>query len=334
MLVSMDVDFVITWVDMNDPEWLEEYLKYRNDKHNTRNGVSVARFRDNGFLRYWFRGVEKYAPWVRKVHFIVSGRVPSWLDTDNPKLHIVRHEDFIPKEYLPTFNSVVIERYIHRIPGLSEHFVYFNDDFYIINQLPVERFFRNGLPCDIAVQDYNPSWSQWYKLIKNNLRIINSHFSKKEVMAKWHGKWFHKCYGFKARWNYILRFYDKFITLRVPHNAQPYLKSTFEEVWAAAGKELSETSVNKFRALNDYTPELFRTWQICSGNFEPYNTYCDTKMFPLMVRPKQAVKAIYGQKYKLICLNDNVHIRGYESVMGNLDAAFHHILPEKSSFEI
>ena len=196
MLVSMDVDFVITWVDMNDPEWLEEYLKYRNDKHNTRNGVSVARFRDNGFLRYWFRGVEKYAPWVRLVHFIVSGRVPSWLDTDNPKLHIVRHEDFIPKEYLPTFNSVVIERYIHRIPGLSEHFVYFNDDFYIINQLPVERFFRNGLPCDIAVQDYNPSWSQWYKRIKNNLRIINSHFSKKEVMAKWHGKWFHKSYGF------------------------------------------------------------------------------------------------------------------------------------------
>ena len=198
----------------------------------------------------------------------------------------------------------------------------------------MERFFRNGLPCDIAVQDYNPSWSQWYKRIKNNLRIINSHFSKKEVMAKWHGKWFHKCYGLKARWNYILRFYDKFITLRVPHNAQPYLKSTFEEVWAAAGKELSETSVNKFRALNDYTPELFRTWQICSGNFEPYNTYCDTKMFPLMVRPKQAVKAINGQKYKLICLNDNVHIRGYESVMGNLDAAFHHILPEKSSFEI
>ena len=92
--------------------------------------------------------------------------------------------------------------------------------------------------------------------------------------------------------------------------------------------------MNKFRALNDYTPELFRTWQICSGNFEPYNTYGDTKMFPLMVRPKQAVKAIYGQKYKLICLNDNVHIRGYESVMGNLDAAFHHILPEKSSFEI
>ena len=49
-------------------------------------------------------------------------------------------------------------------------------------------------------------------------------------MAKWHDKWFHSSYGMKARWNYLLRFYGKFITLRVPHNAQPYLKSTFEEV--------------------------------------------------------------------------------------------------------
>lgn len=329
----MDIDFVITWVDMNDPEWLEEFSRYRYDKHNTRNGVSEARFRDNGFLRYWFRGVEKFAPWVRKIHFIVNGRTPEWLDTSNPKLHIVRHADFIPAEFLPTFNSVVIERYMHRIPGLSEHFVYFNDDFYIINHLPVERFFLNGLPRDIAVMDYNPSWSQWYKRIKNNIRIINRHFSKKEVMDLWHEKWFNKCYGFKARWNYILWFYDKFITLRVPHNAQPYLKLTFEEVWAAAGKELTETSVNKFRALTDYTPELFRTWQMCRGNFEPYNTYCDTKMFPLMVRPKQAIKAIYEQKYKLICLNDNVHIRNYDIVIGNLRAAFESILPEKSTFE-
>ena len=101
-----------------------------------------------------------------------------------------------------------------------------------------------------------------------------------------------------------------------------------------AQKELTETSVNRFRALTDYTPELFRTWQICRGNFEPYNTYKDTKMFPLMIRPKQAVRAIYGQSYSLICLNDNVHIRNYAQVMENIKAAFEHILPEKSSFEL
>ncbi len=334
MQQSMDIDFVITWVDMNDPKWQAQFSKYSSNKNNTKNGVSEARFRESGFLKYWFRGVEKFAPWVRKIHFVTSGQKPEWLDVNNPKIHLVNHEDFIPAAYLPTYNSVVIERYMHRISGLSEHFVYFNDDFYIINHLRKERFFQNGLPCDIAVFSYNPSWSQWYKRIKNNIRIINRHFNKKEVMALHHDKWFCKSYGMKARWNYILKFYDKFITLRTPHNAQPYLKSTFHEVWAAAEKELTETSVNRFRALNDYTPELFRTWQICKGNFTPYNTYNDTKMFPLMVRPKQAVKAIRQQSYTLICLNDNIHIRNYDLVMSNIRNAFQQILPEKSSFEL
>ena len=330
----MDIDFVVTWVNMDDPEWQNEFSKYSGNKDNTKNGVSKARFRDYGFLKYWFRGVEKFAPWVRKIHFVTSGQKPDWLDENNPKIHLVSHKDFIPAEFLPTYNSVVIERYMYRIPGLAEHFVYFNDDFFIINNINPERFFRNGLPCDIAVFTYNPSWSQWYVRIKNNIKIINRHFNKKEVMERWHDKWFDKSYGSKARWNYLLRFYNKFITLRVPHNAQPYLKSTFEEVWAEEGEELTRTSVNRFRALDDYTPELFRIWQICKGNFEPYNTYSDTKMFPLMVKSKKAVKAIYEQAYSLICLNDNVHIRNYDIVMQNLHDAFQSILPEKSSFEL
>lgn len=329
----MDIDFVITWVDMNDPKWQADFSKYSGRKENTKNGVSEARFRDNGFLRYWFRGVEKFAPWVRRIHFVTSGQKPEWLDESNPKINLVNHKDYIPEEFLPTYNSVVIERYIHRIPGLADHFVYFNDDFYIINTIAPTRFFRNGMPCDIAAFLYNPSWSQWYKRIKNNLKIINRHFDKHEVMRRDRDKWFHKSYGSKARWNYLLKPYGKFITLRTPHNAQPYLKSTFEEVWAVAGKELTETSVNRFRALNDLTPELFRTWQICRGNFEPYNTYSDTKMFPLMVRPRQAVRAIYNQSYSLICLNDNVHIRNYDRVMADIRAAFESILPEKSGFE-
>ena len=132
----MDIDFVITWVNMDDPEWKKEFNKYRHNKDNTKNGVSEARFRDYGFLKYWFRGVEKFAPWVRKIHFVTfNGQIPEWLDVNNPRIHVVSHHDFIPSQFLPTFNSVVIERYLHKIPGLSEHFVYFNDDFYIINHV-------------------------------------------------------------------------------------------------------------------------------------------------------------------------------------------------------
>ncbi len=318
---------------MDDPKWQKEFAKYSAKKGNSKNGVSKARFRDYGFLKYWFRGVEKFAPWVHKVHFVTCGQKPVWLDATHPKIHLVNHREIIPEQFLPTYNSGVIERYIHKIPGLAEHFVYFNDDFYIIRPVTPERFFRNGLPCDIATFLYNPSWSQWYSMLKNNIRIINRHFNKKAVLERDHDKWFHPSYGTRRMWNYILKPYGKFITLRTPHNAQPYLKKSFEEVWAVAEKELTETSANRFRASTDYTHELFRTWQICRSNFEPYNTYQDTKMFPLMIRSKQAVSAIYNQSYSLICLNDNVHIRNYEQVMQNIKDAFESILPEKSGFE-
>ena len=328
-----DIDIVVTWVDMNDPAWKEEFDRYSGRSHVEENGVVDARFRDYGFLKYWFRGIEKFAPWVRKIHFVTNGQKPQWLDVANPKLNLVSHKDFIPQEFLPTYNSVVIERYLHRIPGLAEKFVYFNDDFYMLRPIPEERFFQDGLPCDIAVFQYNPSWSQWYKTLKNNIRLINRNFDKKEVMKKYHDKWFTSEYEGKDRMNKLMKNFNKFITLRVHHNAQPYLKSTFENVWKAEGEELTRTSSNRFRDSSDYSPEIFRTWQICEGNFTPYNTYKDTKMFPLMVKPKQALKAIRNQEYSLVCLNDNKNIRNYDQLMGELQEAFQSILPDKSSFE-
>ena len=330
----MNIDFVITWVDMNDPKWKSDFAEYAPKIDNSKNEYSEARFRDYGFLKYWFRGVENFAPWVHKIHFVTCGQIPDWLNINHPKINLVNHEDYIPKQFLPCFNSAVIERYLHKIPDITEHFVYFNDDFFIINEVEQERFFKNGLPCDIAAFRYHFGFSQWYKRIKNNMKIINKHFDKKEVMSRFGHKWFYKDYGFKARWNHILKPYSKFVTLRTPHNAQPFLKTTFKELWAVAENELTAASANRFRSVTDLTPELFRTWQICKGNFEPYNTYRDTKMFPLIIKPKQAAEAIKNQSYKLVCINDNVHIRNYGQVMENIKNAFETILPRKSGFEI
>ncbi|MCL2416815.1 MAG: Stealth CR1 domain-containing protein [Bacteroidales bacterium] len=328
-----EIDFVVTWVDMDDPKWKKTFAEYSGRTENEKNSVSVARFRDYGFLKYWFRGVEKFAPWVRKIHFVTCGQKPEWLDENHPKINLVDHEDYIPTQFLPTFNSNVLEHYLHKIPDLTEHFVYFNDDFFIINAVEKERFFKNGLPCDIAAFRLNFGESQWNKMLRNNIRIINQHFDKKEVMRQFSDKWHNKVYGKKARLNYLFKHFNRFFVLRTPHNAQPFLKNTFEDVWKNCEKELIAASANRFRSTTDLTPELFRTWQACKGDFEPYNTYDDTKMFPLLIKPKQAVKAIYNQSYKLICLNDNVHIRNYQQVMRNIDNAFEHILPEKSSFE-
>ena len=329
----MEIDFVVTWVDMDDPKWKKDLAEYSGKIDNSKNELSAARFRDYGFLKYWFRGVEKFAPWVRKIHFVTSGQKPDWLDENNPKLNLVNHEDYIPKQFLPCFNSNVLEYYLHKIPDLSDNFVYFNDDFFITNKVEPERFFKNGLPCDIAAFRFNSGISQWAKMLKTNLKIINKHFNKKEVMHKFHDKWFNKIYGRKIYLSYLLKPYNQFITLRTPHNAQPFQKNTFEEIWAVAEKELTEASAHRFRRATDLTPELFRTWQICKGNFEPYNTYCDTKMFPLVIRAKKAIRAICEQSYSLICLNDNIHIRNYAMTMNKIQKAFESILPEKSTFE-
>lgn len=89
----MEIDFVITWVNMDDPEWQKEFAKYSGKTVTEKNSVTDARFRDYGFLKYWFRGVEKFAPWVRKIHFITSGQKPDWLDAENPKINLVSHKD-------------------------------------------------------------------------------------------------------------------------------------------------------------------------------------------------------------------------------------------------
>lgn len=330
----MEIDFVITWVDMDDPQWKADFAKHSGKIDNLKNEMTEARFRDHGLLRYWFRGVEQFAPWVRKIHFVTCGQQPEWLNTAHSKLQLVDHSDYIPTKFLPVFNSTLIEIYMHKIPDLTPHFVYFNDDFFVINEVGKDRFFTNGLPNDIAAFRHNSGMGLWSKTLKNNIRVINERFDKKEVLRRDHDKWFHPSYGKKANLTRLLQPYDKFVTLITPHNAQPYLKETFEEVWDYAGDKLTAMSKNRFRSTEDYTPELFRTWQICRSSFMPYNTYQDTKMFPLLMRPKQAVRAIYDQSYKLICLNDNQHIRNYDQVMDNIEAAFQTILPEKSTFEL
>lgn len=328
------IDFVVTWVDMSDPKWKEEFAKYSGKINKTNNEVVDARFRDYGLLKYWFRGVEKFAPWVRKIHFVTCGQKPEWLNPNHPKIALVDHSSFIPAEFLPVFNSNLIEIYLNKIPDLAEQFVYFNDDFFIINHIPQERFFVNGLPNDIAAFRTNFGLSQYEKMLRNNLTLINKFFDKREVMKRDHEKWFDKSYGKKARWTHLLKPLNKISTLRTPHNAQPFLKSTFEDIWEKCSKELTEMSTHRFRNEKDYTPEFFRTWQICKGDFMPYNTYKDTKMFPLVIKSKQAIDAVANQKYSLVCLNDNQHIPNYDKTIKNIRDAFEKILPEKSGFEL
>ena len=138
------IDFVVTYLDSTDKKWQEERAKYSGENLDSRN--SEARYRNMDNFQYWFRAIERYAPWVNKIHLVTWGHVPEWLDTTNPKINIVKHDDYIPKEYLPTFNSNVLDLNLDRIPGLSENFVYFNDDIFLNSKTEPSDFFKNNLP--------------------------------------------------------------------------------------------------------------------------------------------------------------------------------------------
>ena len=189
---QQDIDFVITWVDGNDPAWKTQKMHYLSElsDRDTIAKQGDYRFRDWELLHYWFRAVEKYAPWVRKIHFVTCGQIPEWMNVEHPKLHLVQHSDYIPMEYLPTFNSHTIEVNFHRIEGLAEQFVYFNDDTFLTREVTPEDFFINGLPKDVFALDSifcKTESSGCY--ICNDMEIINDYFIKAEQFKKHWKKW-------------------------------------------------------------------------------------------------------------------------------------------------
>ena len=102
------IDFIITWVDSSDQKWIEEKNKYEITNDLKKVDARNNRYRDMNCLKYWFRGVEKYAPWVNKIFFVTYGHYPEWLNIDNKKIKIIKHSEFIPEKFLPTFNSNAI----------------------------------------------------------------------------------------------------------------------------------------------------------------------------------------------------------------------------------
>ncbi len=148
--VTFPIDVVYTWVDGTDSRWQESKGRAMNASDPellARGAVDAARFADNDELRFSLRSLEQYAPWIRRIWIVTSGQVPQWLDTAHPRVTVVPHREIWPDEQgLPTFNSHAIEANLHHLDGLSEHFLYFNDDFFLVRPVTPEHFFlANGV---------------------------------------------------------------------------------------------------------------------------------------------------------------------------------------------
>jgi len=329
------IDIVIIWVDGSDSKWLDEKKKYSPANYSD---DRVSRYRDWGNLRYIFRGIEKFAPWINNVFFVTYGHLPKWLNKEHQKLKIINHKDYIPVEYLPTFSANPIELNFHRIKELSEHFVFFNDDMFLIKKTKADDFFKNGKPCDCAVftahshiEDGVFTFGQY-----RAIGILNKYFDVKEVVKNNRRGWFSLKYGKMLFRSWVLSGFPRFTGLWQHHLPTSLCKSTMEELWEKEGEKLHQTSLNRFRNMMDFTQWLFKGWQLAKGNFYPRSVKIGRNY---LVNSESVLSDVTDyikkQKGKMICINDSeMSEKDFVKAKNAIIKSFDEILPDKSRFEI
>ena len=343
--VSYPIDFVLPWLDGNDSNWLAA-KNAEMGKLGIKNQLgmgdanSECRYREMGLLRYWFRAVEKFAPWVNKVFFVTCGQKPEWLDEANHKLVLVNHKEYIPSEWLPTFNTRPIELNLHKISCLSEHFVLFNDDTFLMKPVTVEFFFKKGNPIissNLRIYRFF-RYDNWSQTCFNDYRIVNECFDLKKSIWNNRHKWF-DCKALGV-WNAFINMMCFKLNKTMPvsgyeHIIQPHLKSTIKEVWNRIPEYMEDTCKSKFRSNDQVNQWLFCAWNQANGKFYPAKPYSRGKLIHVSTSHiNEICDTIKRQSVTQLCLNDTFENDNPEFCFERIRQAFDSILPEKSSFEL
>ncbi|CAL9531196.1 Exopolysaccharide phosphotransferase CpsY [Streptomyces sp. enrichment culture] len=282
--VRFPVDAVYTWVDGDDPA-----MAAKRQAHQPRSGSVIAaretgasRYTSHDELRYALRSLEMYAGFVRHVYLVTDAQVPDWLDPGAQGLTVVDHRDILPADALPVFNSHAIESRLHHIPGLSEHYLYFNDDVFINRPVRAEHFFHgNGIariplsPLKLGVGDPHPLEPAPNSAGKNTREVIR-------------------------------RFHGRLITHKSLHTPHPQLLSVMREMESLGIEELARTSYSRFRSTTDVAPAstLHHHWAIATGRAVPaeYRFRYVQLGTPDMRRRLARLEA--GEDVDFFCLND------------------------------
>lgn len=293
------MDAVITYVNGNDPVWKRDYEKYTDVP------VMQKRFRDWGTLKYLLRGIETKMPFIRNVFLVVShpSQVPDWVDTSN--LKIVLHEDIIPKEFLPVFNCNPIEMNLHKIKGLDEEYLYFNDDIFPVGDCRPEDFFRDGKGV-IGFYRHVLTLNMYKKLCRNSDRVAR------------------KALGLPRSCVFI----------RPQHICTPMLKSVCAEVYDAVRDEIRRTESSRVRSMTDMCQYLFLDYMYHKGLI--IDEKISNKHFSVAASsPDMLGSFLMNPTRKMVCIND-VHLseKRYEALHDAVIDAFEAKFPVKSRFEL
>lgn len=138
----LPIDVVYTWVDSNDPKWRATHAEYsREHRADNSSADNEERYIDREELRYSLRSLWMFLPFINHIYIVTADQRPGWL-TEHPQVSVVSHSEIFPDSAdLPTFNSHAIESCLHRIPGLAENFLYFNDDVFLGREVDESDFF-------------------------------------------------------------------------------------------------------------------------------------------------------------------------------------------------
>ena len=222
-----DVDLVYLWVDGNDPTWQAKRNSFIGETDKRSQVNCKGRYANNDELKYSLRSIEKYASWIRNIYIVTDEQIPEWLNTANPQIHIIDHKEIMPAESLPCFNSSLIEHFLYRIPGLSEHFLFANDDMFLNQEVTIEHFFNaKGFPIIRLVRKHFRKLLYFWKEkicrkpLKNYTKIL---IRSSQLVEKKYGA----CYTGKPH-----------------HNIDAYLKSDYQ-------RTVEETFYNEFSANNN-----------------------------------------------------------------------------------
>ena len=293
------MDAVITYVDGNDPVWKQDYEKTTNVP------VMNKRFRDWGTLKYLLRGIQVRMPFIRNVYLVVShpSQVPDWADKDH--LKIVLHKDIIPEEFLPTFNCNPIEMHLHRIPGLDEEYIYFNDDMFPVGNCKPTDFFREGKPVRGYYRHLFAS-GMYKKICRNSDRIAR------------------RALGMKP---------SCFFT-RPQHICSPMLKSQCEELYAMVEDEIRKTSASRTRTEENLNQYLFLDYMNYKGIV--VKDKISNKHFSAAMASGESLRDfLQNPSRNMVCINDvNLKESRFESLRNAVIDAFESVFPEKSRFEL
>ena len=291
------MDVVITYVNGNDPVWKRDYERFTNVP------VMEKRFRDWGTLKYLLRGIQKHMPFIENVFLVVShpSQVPSWVDPD--QLKVVLHSDFIPAEQLPTFNCNPIEMHLHLIEGLSEEFIYFNDDLFPVADSRPEDFYRDGK----AVLGFSTHWytgGMFKKICRNSDRLARR----------------------------LAGLPDSFRFMRPQHACQPMLRSVCTEVYDRCQAEILQ-SLTRTRESSNLNQYLYLDYAFFKGRMIPERISC--RHFSVAMTSETGIRNfIENPSRKFMCINDvRLKQKKFESMQRAILASYEARFPDKSRFE-